>query len=193
MNGMRVALRGRMLVDKSISRCIAWLLRVVCTIPLASQLASAEVLAVPDRAIVLAEARISYGLALGGGSGGATRKATPVGLEILAESAITEQPWTSLYGGVLFESFGRQSVGAVLGARIRPDGTPLRFSAGLIGIAVPTTLGGATMMLGACQSLGGTSICCDLEAVAFVVGKDLPDGRVATQLKVGVALAFDLL
>lgn len=138
------------------------------------------------------EARVGYGLAFGGGAGQSVTRASPVTMTALVDHAILEEPWTSLFGGVVVEGGGRGAAGVMLGARVRPDRGWIRIAGGAVAMLVPATLYGPVASIGGCRNVASSlAICVDLESALFVGGTDLPDQRVAGQTQLVVGAAFD--
>lgn len=147
---------------------------------------------VAEPALTSLEARVGYGLAFGGGSGGSSQRLSPITLTALVDHAVVAEPWTSIYGGVVAEGYGRGSAGVQVGARVRPAGGRLRLAGGAQGLLVPATLFGPLSSVGMCLPVTGSfNLCADIEAVLFVTGSDLPDERVAGQAQLVLGLAFD--
>lgn len=147
---------------------------------------------IAEPALTSIEARVGYGLAFGGGSGGSSQRLSPITLTALVNHAIVAEPWTSVFGGIVAEGYGRGSAGLQVGARVRPARGRLRLAGGAQGLLVPATLFGPLSSVGACLPVvGSLNMCADIEAVLFVVGTDLPDERVAGQVQLVLGLAFD--
>jgi hypothetical protein len=144
--------------------------------------------------LLLAEAQVSGGLALGGGSGGgATLRPAPVDVAVLAELTVAAEPWITVFGKVFYEGLGRAAVGLGGGFRLRPHGGPLRLGLGAVGTVSPYTIGGFSASIGACRPLRSMRLCADVEGVAFFLGSDLPDQRVAGQAMLVGSVGFDAL
>lgn len=144
-----------------------------------------------EPALVRLEARLARGIAMGGGAGEAYYRSSPYTFSATADVAIRDEPWTSLYGGVVVEAGDRLGAGATAGLRVKLGGA-LRAAGGVVGLLVPSRVFGPSGSIGACTGRGA-SLCLDLEAVMFVGGKDLPDERIAGQLLVAVGVAFDAM
>jgi hypothetical protein len=131
----------------------------------------------------------------GGGAGRLTMRMAPVTLTLLADYAIRTQPWVSVVGGLRGETLGRAGAGGVLGLRIRPAKGPLRIGVELNTILVPYTIAGPAGTIGACfrPTHRGWGLCGDLEITAYVLGTDLPPGRVVAQGALLVGVTFDAL
>lgn len=143
--------------------------------------------------LAMAEARLGQGLAVGGGSGESTWRLSPLSLSVLGSLAIRTDPWVSVYGGLLIESYDRASAGAILGIRLNPGHGGTRISAAGTAIAVPFTAYGVSVGVGRCLGLSrGAGFCTDLEATVFALGSDVPKGRVATQVQAIIGVAFDV-
>jgi len=143
--------------------------------------------------LITVEARMTEGLAVGGGQGRSVWRLAPYTIGAFAEVATVEEPWTTLYAGGYFEGGDRAAAGAALGARVRPGRGPLRFGAGVTGTVVPYTIGGATAAGAYCLEALGPQACLEAELVIFLVGDDLPDDGAAAQLQLGLEVGFDAL
>lgn len=147
---------------------------------------------IDEPALTSLEARVGYGLAFGGGSGGLTQRQSPLTLSALVDHAVVAEPWTSIYGGIVAEGYGRGSAGLQVGMRVRPAAGRLRLAGGAQALLVPATLFGPLSSVGTCLPVTGSfNLCGDVEAVLFVAGTDLPDERVAGQVQLVLGLAFD--
>lgn len=147
---------------------------------------------VDEPALTQVEARVGYGLAFGGGPGQSVTRTSPVTMTALVDHAVVEEPWTSLYGGVVVEGGGRGAAGAMIGMRIRPGRGWLRIAGAAVAMVVPATLYGPVASIGGCYAVGGPiAVCLDLESALFIGGSDLPDQRVAGQTQLVLGAAFD--
>jgi hypothetical protein len=145
-----------------------------------------------ERAIGAVEARVVSGVAAGGGAGVAAWRRAPTHVGVVAEHAVAEQPWTSLTGEIFYEGGGRGAVGVGVGVRARPATGRLRVGAGVEALIAPYTLWGVVVGGGTCPlALPVGRACVDLEGRAYVLGDDLPDGRVAAELTVSLGVSFD--
>lgn len=146
-----------------------------------------------ERPIALVEARVAGGVATGGGSGISVFRRAPMSATITGDYATQVEPWTSVYGGMWLELDARAGLGAVGGARIRPGDGKWRLSAGGAALLIPYTLYGGTASIGRCgYPVGGRSfVCVDAEVGAFFAGDDLPAGRMAGHVLLGLGVGFD--
>src|SRR3954462_9422275 len=65
-------------------------------------------------ALLSIEAEAGVGLAMGSGSNGPTVvKLAPITLQLVADYAIIQQPWVSVWGGIRGETLGRAGLGGV--------------------------------------------------------------------------------
>ncbi len=141
------------------------------------------------------EARISGGMALGGGAGKAVERVSPLSIGFLGELTLESEIRLTLVLGLYYEGVDRAAVGGIAGVRVHPHDGPFRFGAGLLGTFAPYTIMGADLSGGYCYSAGKkktTHLCGDLEADLFFIGNDLPDHRVAAQLVLGFGVNFDV-
>jgi hypothetical protein len=139
-----------------------------------------------------AELRVGYGIAVGGGQGMTTTRATPLTLAALGSIAINEEPRVSAYGGLVVETLDRSAAGVMAGVRLAPAGSPFRLAAAGTWMVAPYTLWGAIASAGACKHVGaGWSACGDLQLTAYVAGTDLPAGDAVTQVQGVLGMVFD--
>jgi hypothetical protein len=166
-----------------------WLGLAIMTLAAASP---ALVHADDERAIGVVEARVIGGLAAGGGAGVSAWRRAPTHLGILVEHATMVEPWTSIYGEIFFEGFDRGGAGAGLGLRVRPRAGSYRASVGVESVVTPYTLAGVVAGAGACPlGLPLGRACLDVEGRLYLLGDDLPEGRVAAMLTVSLGASFD--
>lgn len=110
----------------------------------------------------------------------------------LVDHAVVVEPWTSIFGGVVAEGYGRGSAGVMVGARVRPARGRLRIAGGVEALLVPASLYGPLASVGGCLPIDSfLNLCVDVEATLFVAGSDLPDGRIAGQAQLVLGIAFD--
>lgn len=152
--------------------------------------ASSPAAADDGAAIVSVEARVGSGLALGGGAGESHWRAAPVTISALGELAVVTEPWTSAYGGIVVEGFGRAAAGITGGFRLRPGAGALRLAGGGLALVTPYTAFGATAGVGRCW-FRGTRACFDVEGALFFAGDDVPDDQVSAQVQAVIGVAFD--
>jgi hypothetical protein len=146
------------------------------------QTASAEEAIVEaNPALGTIEARVTAGMAVGGGAGTEVVRMAPIDVGVYGQVAINEEPWVWLQGGIFAELGDRAAVGGSLGPRIRLGGDWRAGVAG-VGIIAPYTLAGASGWLGRPIHFGGAALLPGVEVVAYVIGSDLPEDRVATQI-----------
>src|SRR5262245_37354587 len=125
-----------------------------------------------------AELRAGYGVALGGGAGMSSMRASPLTLELTGAIAVVDQPRLLAVAGVIAETLDRSAVGGVAGVRLDPRAHGLRIGAGLTYFAAPYTLWGPTAAAGVCRRATRVVVgCADVQASFFVGGDDLPDDR----------------
>jgi hypothetical protein len=147
-----------------------------------------------DPPLTTLEARVGYGVAFGGGAGTSIERLSPLTFTALVDHAVVVDPWTSIFGGVVAEGYGRGAAGVLAGARVRPGRGRLRIAGGAEVILVPSTLAGPLASVGVCLPVAGVlSLCIDAEATLFVAGTDLPDERIAGQAQLVLGVAFDAL
>ena len=147
-------------------------------------------------AILSIEVSAGDGVGLGGGGVGAlTLRMSPMTLSLVADYAIIAYPWVSLYGGLRGETIGRAGIGGIIGFRLRPARGPLRIGIALNTMLAPYTLAGPAGTIGACwrPTHKGWGLCGDLEITAFMMGNDLPPGRVVAQGAGLLGVVFDAL
>jgi|GEM_PF-1634457 len=140
------------------------------------------------------EARIGQGISMGGGQGTSTVRMSPLWIGVLADYAINDQPWTTVWGSIYVEGDDRGGVGLQGGLRVYPGRGDVRAGIGLSSVIAPYTIVGPVASLGRCWSVtDGFSLCGDVEATAFVFGNDLPEGRIASQVQGLLGVRFDAL
>jgi hypothetical protein len=172
----------------------ALLLALALTLALIAAPARARAGQTSDPPITSVEARVGYGLAFGGGSGTSSQRASGMTFTALIDQAVVEEPWTSVFGGVVAEGYGRGSAGVIVGGRVRPARGRLRIAGGMEALFVPRTLYGPLASVGTCLQVGGAlGVCLDLDATLFIGGSDLPDERIAGQVQLVLGIAFDVL
>ncbi len=184
-------LAGRM-VRTWLSRALSPALALTSVLALGARPVRAGSDDIGEPALTSLEARVGYGLAFGGGSGGSSQRLSPLTLTALVDHAVVADPWTSVFGGIVAEGYGRGSAGVQVGARVRPARGRLRIAGGAQALLVPATLFGPLASVGGCLPVTGPfNLCADIEAVLFAAGSDLPDERIAGQAQLVVGLAFD--
>lgn len=141
------------------------------------------------------EAEAGAGMTLGGGSHGpSVIRAAPITMTLTLDYAIRYKPWLSVYGGIRGEAWNRAGVGGLVGLRLRPTRGAFRIGTAFVAMLWPYSIAGIAGHAGFCPKVAGTfHLCADGEVTAFVVGGDLPQGRVAAQLSFMVGGAFDAL
>jgi hypothetical protein len=145
-----------------------------------------------DPPLTSLEARVGYGLAFGGGSGTSSQRPSGVTITALVDHAVVVEPWTSIFGGVVAEGYGRGSAGMVVGARVRPARGRIRIAGGGVALLVPASLYGPLASVGGCLPVESSlHLCVDVEATLFVAGTDLPEERIAGQAQLVLGIAFD--
>ena len=70
---------------------------------------------------------MGYGVAMGGGGGMTSTRATPLTLGALGSVAVNDDPKLSGYGGLVVETLDRNSVGTLFGVKLTPDDGKLRL------------------------------------------------------------------
>ena len=148
--------------------------------------------AAADPSILSVEPRIGKGIALGGGSGEAHARLSPLTLGILVEYAFNADPWISFYAGPFAELLDRGSIGGMAGFRFRPGAGRPRLAVGGTGSFVPYTLYGVSASVGTEIDLFSLPVSLDIEGVAFFAGSDLPEGTVAGQLRLVVGIPIEV-
>lgn len=138
-----------------------------------------------------AELRVGYGLASGGGAGRAAVRATPLTLAVGGSLAIADQPRTAGYASLVIETLDRTGVGGEGGLMLTPS-PRFRMRAGVIAIARPYTLWGATVGASVCAPMGGVRLCGDAAADLFVGGTDLPAKTAVVQVVGGLGVVIDV-
>ena len=117
---------------------------------------------------------MGYGVAMGGGGGMTSTRATPLTLGALGSVAVNDDPKLSGYGGLVVETLDRNSVGTLFGVKLTPDDGKLRLMGGGTWIMAPRTLWGATASGGVCRHVAhGMGACGDLLLTAYLAGTDL--------------------
>ena len=140
-----------------------------------------------------AEVRLGYGVAVGGGGGMTSTRATPLTIAALGSVAVEEEPHLSAYGGITAETLDRSSVGALAGVKLAPT-AHVRLTGGGAWIAAPYTLWGATGSIGTCGHMSrGMGLCGDVLLTSYFSGSDLPKGRSVTQFQLALGMVFDAL
>ena len=142
------------------------------------------------RSTIGLEARVGQGISVGGGAGQAAWRLSPTTVSAIAEIAIREQPWTTAYGGIVWEGGRRASVGGTLGIRVLPFGAGLRLGGGALVILAPNTALGMTASVGRCWG-EDVKFCSDIEGAVFPWGTDVPEDRVAGQIQIVMGVAFE--
>ncbi|HVV83436.1 MAG TPA: hypothetical protein VHE35_10210 [Kofleriaceae bacterium] len=142
-----------------------------------------------EPALISAEVRAGYGVAVGGGAGRASVRGAPLVLGARVAFAVRDQPRLSGYGGIIVETLDRTGVGGDGGIVVEPR-PRLRLRAGAVAMVAPYHLYGGEVGGGRCLR-GATRICLDVDADVFVGGSDLPSGGAAMQLLVGLGIGFD--
>lgn len=141
-----------------------------------------------------AEVRLGFGVALGGGAGQMTTRASPLTIAATGAIALQDDPHLAGFGGVLLETLGRNAVGTVFGVHLRPGEGALRLAAGGTVIVEPYSLYGAMGSVGSCRGMGkGVHLCGDLQLTAYFAGSDLAAGHTVTQGQLVAGLVFDAL
>lgn len=174
-------------------RIAATIVLCVLVAPPAIAAADADTLDARDHdepALVRAEVRVGYGLAVGGGSGRASVRGSPLVLAARAAVAIREEPRMSGYGGLVVETLDRTGIGGDAGVSLEPSPRN-RLRAGAVAMVAPYRLYGGEVGGGHCFASGPTHVCLDLDASVFVAGTDLPSGGAALQVLVGLGVGFD--
>lgn len=171
--------------------------RVLPAIVLALLFEPRVVLAGDDRgagdaepALVTAEVRAGYGVAIGGGAGRASVRGSPLVLAARVAIAIRDEPRLSGYGGLVLETLDRTGAGGEAGLQLEPSARA-RLRVGAIAMVAPYQLWGGALGGGRCTRPGGVRLCLDLDADVFVGGSDLPAGGAAFQLVVALGIGFD--
>jgi hypothetical protein len=141
-----------------------------------------------------AEVRLGFGVALGGGQGQMTTKASPLTIAGVGTIAIQDEPRLAAFGGVILETVGRTSVGGTFGVRLKPGAGDLRLAAGATILAEPYSLYGAMGSIGTCRGLGKAAhLCGDLQLTAYFAGSDLAPDHTVTQAQLVAGVVFDAL
>jgi hypothetical protein len=138
-----------------------------------------------------AELRLGYGLAMGGGGGMTSTRATPLSITAIGSMAIQDQPRLAAYGGLVAETLDRNAAGVVAGVRLSPLDGKLRLSGGATYLFAPYTLWGATASGGVCKRGRGLGVCGDLQLTTYFAGTDLAPGHTVTQVQAVVGMVFD--
>ena len=143
------------------------------------------------------DVQIGGGLDVGdGGAAGPVWRAAPFTFTLLADYAISTQPWVTLFGGLRGEALAHGGIGGLFGARVHPYQGLLHVGAGVVAIVAPYTIAGVLGGAGLCarRVLGDKiALCGDLEATAYFLGSDVPPGKVVTQLQLVFGVSFDAL
>ncbi|HUJ57884.1 MAG TPA: hypothetical protein VLX92_05315 [Kofleriaceae bacterium] len=142
-----------------------------------------------------AEVRLGYGVAMGGGGGMTSTRASPLSIAALGSVAFDDDPHLSGYGGATFETLDRNSIGTLFGVKLQPHDSMLRFTGGGTWIFAPYTLWGATASAGAChhKAGGGLGLCGDVLLTSYFAGTDLAPHHTVTQLQLTLGVVFDAL
>jgi len=145
--------------------------------------------------LLLVEGQAGMGITIGGGSHGpSVVRAAPVTMTLTLDYAIRYKPWLSVYGGIRGEAWNRAGLGGLVGLRVRPTRGAFRVGTAFVAMLWPYSIAGIAGHAGFCPKVAGTfHLCADGEVTAFVVGGDLPQGRVAAQLSFMLGGAFDAL
>jgi hypothetical protein len=145
--------------------------------------------------LLLVEAEAGIGFSLGGGSKGpSVLRASPITTSLVLDYAIRYKPWISVYGGIRGEAWNRAGLGGLIGLRVRPTRGAFRIGTAFVAMLWPYSIAGIAGHAGACPKVGGTfHLCADAEVTAYVLGGDLPQGRVAAQFQLMLGGAFDAL
>ena len=144
---------------------------------------------VDEPALWTAEVRTAYGVLVGGGSGRASVRSSPLVLAARVAWAFNDQPRLAGYGGLVVETLDRTGVGGEAGVVLQPSARA-RLRAGAIAMVAPYRVYGGALGGGRCLA-GALHVCFDLDADVFVGGSDLPSGGAAVQLMLGVGIGFD--
>jgi hypothetical protein len=142
-----------------------------------------------EPALVTAEVRAGYGVSMGGGSGRASVRGSPLVLAARLAIAVREEPRMSGFGGLVVETLDRTGVGAEGGVVLHPT-VRTRLRAGGVAMVAPYRLYGGVLGGGRCLA-GSPRVCLDLDASVFVAGSDLPMGGAAVQVVLGLGIGFD--
>lgn len=139
------------------------------------------------------ELRLGYGVALGDDGGKTmTTRSSPLSIAAIASVYINDDPPLSAFGGLTLETIDRNSVGAVAGIRLSPDGTALRFAIGGTYIVAPYTMMGALASGGTCHRMAHTfKICGDVQLTSYFAGTDLPRGHMVTEAQLVIGVVID--
>ena len=145
--------------------------------------------------LLLVEGQAGMGITIGGGTHGpSVVRAAPVTMTLTLDYAIRYKPWISVYGGIRGEAWNRAGLGGLVGLRVRPTRGAFRVGTAFVAMLWPYSIAGIAGHAGFCPKVAGTfHLCADGEVTAFVVGGDLPQGRVAAQLSFMLGGAFDAL
>lgn len=137
-----------------------------------------------------AELRLGYGVALGGGEGMTSKRASPLTIQALAAVAVNSEPELAAFGGLVVETLDRSGVGAVGGVRMNVG--PIRVAGGGEYMFAPDTLWGAFVSGGTCKRMAAhLSLCGDLELTAYFAGSDLAENHTVTQIQAVFGVVVD--
>jgi hypothetical protein len=134
-------------------------------------------------------------LHVGGALSGAIDQAwrpPPMSVSVTVAGALVAEPWTTFYGEVGAYTLRGTDLSFAGGVRVHPAG-PLRVGGGAAGIVWPSTAIGPRATIGGCFGRTLTHLCADLEATVYVVGKAVPEGDVAADVRVVLGVGFNLL
>jgi hypothetical protein len=143
--------------------------------------------------LVLVEAQLGGGMAVGGAPGHAVVRAAPFTLTALAELTLNAQPWLTGFAEAFVEGVDRIGFGLGGGVRVRP-GRVARLGAGVVGLVAPYTLGGVTVSAGACLHVArrkSVHVCADLAVNVYFFGGDLPPGSAMSNIGLQLGAGFD--
>lgn len=145
--------------------------------------------------LLIVEGEAGAGISIGGGKAGPSiLRASPITLSLTLDYAIRYKPWMSVYGGIRGEAWGRAGLGGLIGLRVRPTRGAFRIGTAFVAMLWPYTIAGIAGHVGTCPKIGKTfRLCADAEVTAYVLGGDLPQGRVTAQLQGMLGGAFDAL
>jgi hypothetical protein len=135
------------------------------------------------------EARITGGIAVGGGGGQMLARPAPFHVGAFAHKLMTTEQPLWLRGGLFVEIGDRTGIGGAIGART--DLGRWIATASVQVVMLPYTLLGASAQLGRRFTRGTMSVVPALELVVYGEGNDLPDGKVDTQALLGVGVELD--
>lgn len=141
-----------------------------------------------------AEARLGYGVAVGGSAARMSTRSSPLSIAAIASLEFDDEPPLYGYGGLIVETLDRNEAGATGGIRFQPRDSRLRLAGGGVWMVAPSSLFGATASGGVCgrwKPLIG--VCGDLQLTAYFAGSDLADGRAVTELQLVVGMVFDAM